>query len=212
MCDPIIIGVATGLMSAVQSIAGYQAQSQAASASERAYQQQRNLNQEAANRAYQQTQLKYKGEMEKATQDAERGLISRLQAQGTTLAAGRAGQSVGGLLADAERVAGKDLGALGMNLAYAQQDYFFGMESIYNQQNTANISAASQRIAAPSAGGLALGIAGSAISGAQTAMSLQAPKGYTDGGGKGGSVPSGSGVNSSSVKFNPQAYNIPRLA
>jgi hypothetical protein len=30
MCDPIIIGIATGLMGAVQSIAGYQAQSQAA--------------------------------------------------------------------------------------------------------------------------------------------------------------------------------------
>jgi hypothetical protein len=97
-----------------------------------------------------------KGEMEKASQQAEQGLVRRLQAQGTTLAAGRAGQSVGGLLADAERVEGKDLGALGMNLAYAQQDYFFGMESIYTQQKTANISAASQRIAAPSAGGLLL--------------------------------------------------------
>ena len=180
MCTPALaIGIATGLMGAVQSIAGYQAQSQAARASEQAYQQQRNLNQEAANRAYQQTQLKMKGEMEKASQQAEQGLVRRLQAQGTTLAAGRAGQSVGGLLADAERVEGKDLGALGMNLAYAQQDYFFGMESIYTQQKSANISAASQRIAAPSAGGLALGLAGSAISGAQTAMSLKAPKGDT---------------------------------
>ena len=59
MCTPALaIGIATGLMSAVQSIAGYQAQSQAASASQRAYEEQRNLNQEAANRAYQQTQLK----------------------------------------------------------------------------------------------------------------------------------------------------------
>jgi hypothetical protein len=86
------------------------------------------LNQEAANRAYQQTQLKMKGEMERASQQAEQGLARRLQAQGTTLAAGRSGQSIGGLLADAERVEGRDLGALGMNLAYAQQDYFFGME------------------------------------------------------------------------------------
>ena len=180
MCTPALaIGIATGLMGAVQSIAGYQAQSQAARASEQAYQQQRNLNQEAANRAYQQTQLKMKGEMEKASQQAEQGLVRRLQAQGTTLAAGRAGQSVGGLLADAERVEGKDLGALGMNLAYAQQDYFFGMESIYTQQNAANISAASQRIAAPSAGGLALGIAGSALSGVQAGLALKAPKGDT---------------------------------
>jgi hypothetical protein len=178
MCNPAIaIGLATGLMGAVQSIAGFQAQSQAARASEQAYQQQRNLNQEAANRAYQQTQLKMKGEMEKASQQAEKGLISRLQAQGTTLAAGRSGQSIGGLLADAERVEGKDLGALGMNLAYAQQDYFFGMENIYQQQNTANISAASQRIAAPSAGGLALGIAGAGLSGVQAGLALKAPKG-----------------------------------
>jgi hypothetical protein len=59
-----------------------------------------------------------------------------------------------------------------MNLAYAQQDYFFGMENIYTQQKTANISAASRRVAAPSVGGLALGLAGSVVSGAQTAMSL----------------------------------------
>jgi hypothetical protein len=207
MCNPAIaIGLATGLMGAVQSIAGFQAQSQAARASEQAYQQQRNLNQEAANRAYQQTQLKMKGEMEKASQQAEQGLVRRLQAQGTTLAAGRSGQSIGGLLADAERVEGKDLGALGMNLAYAQQDYFFGMENIYQQQNTANISAASKRIAAPSAGGLALGIAGAGLSGVQAGLALKAPAAGS------GSVPSGSGTNSSSVKFNPQAYNIPRLA
>jgi hypothetical protein len=162
-------------MSAVQSIAGFQAQSQAAAASQRAYIEQRNLNQQAANRAYQQTQLKLKGEMDKASQQAEQGLVRRLQAQGTALAAGRTGQSIGGLLADAERVEGKDLGALGMNLAYAQQDYFFGMESIFNQQRTADIGAASQRVAAPSAGGLVLGLAGSALSGVSAGMALKAP-------------------------------------
>jgi hypothetical protein len=166
-------------MGAVQSIAGYQAQSQAARASERAYQQQRTLNQEAANRAYQQTQLKMKGEMEKASQQAEQGLVRRLQAQGSTLAAGRTGQGVTGLLADAERVEGRDLGSLGMNLAYAQQDYFFGMENIYQQQKSADITAASQRQAKPSAGGLALGLAGSALSGYSTYTSLKAPKGTT---------------------------------
>ena len=168
MCNPIIIGVATGLMSAVQSIAGYQAQSQAASASEKAYQEQRNLNQEAANRAYQQTQLKMKGEMEKASQQAEQGLVRRLQAQGTTLSAGRSGQSIGGLLADAERVEGKDLGALGMNLAYAQQDYYFNVENTFNQQKSANAQAAQSRISKASVGGLALGLAGAGLSGATT--------------------------------------------
>ena len=169
MCTPALaIGIATGLMSAVQSIAGYQAQSQAASASERAYQEQRNLNQEAANRAYQQTQLKMKGEMERASQQAEQGLVRRLQAQGTTLSAGRAGQSIGGLLADAERVEGKDLGALGMNLAYAQQDYYFNVENTFNQQKSANAQAAQSRISKASVGGLALGLAGAGLSGATT--------------------------------------------
>ena len=175
MCDPVVMGIATGLMGAVQSIAGYQSQSQAARASEQAYQQQRTLNQEAANRAYQQTQLKYLGEENKTTQQAEQGLIRRLQAQGSTLAAGRAGQGIGGLLADAERVEGRDLGTLGMNLAYAQQDYFFGMEDINRQQTTANIQAASERKAKPSAGGLVLGLAGSALSGVQAGMALKAP-------------------------------------
>ena len=184
MCDPVVMGIATGLMGAVQSIAGYQAESSAARASEQAYQQQRTLNQEAANRAYQQTQLKMKGQMEKASQDAERGLIARLQAQGSTLAAGRAGQGIGGLLADAERVEGRDLGTLGMNLAYAQQDYFFGMEDINRQQTSANIQAASQRVGKPSAGGLALGLAGSALSGVQAGLALKAPPA---GGGGGGS-------------------------
>ena len=197
MCTPAIaIGIATGLMGAVQSIAGYQAQSQAASASERAYQQQRNLNQEAANRAYQQTQLKMKGEMDKASQQAEQGLVRRLQAQGTTLAAGRSGQSIGGLLADAERIEGKDLGALGMNLAYAQQDYFFGMEDITRQQTNANIQAASQRVGKPSAGGLVLGLAGAALSGYSAYSSLKAPSAGSDrssGGGGGGYSGGGGG-------------------
>jgi hypothetical protein len=62
-----------------------------------------------------------------------------------------------------------------MNLAYAQQDYFFGMENIYQQQTSANITAASQRQAKPSAGGLALGLAGNVLSGVSAGMALKAP-------------------------------------
>ena len=104
MCTPALaIGIATGVMGAVQSIAGYSAEQQAARESERAYQEQRTLNAEAANRSYQQSQAQLKGEYDKASQKAEELLVQRLQAQGTTLAAGRAGQSVGGLLTDAQR-------------------------------------------------------------------------------------------------------------
>jgi hypothetical protein len=62
-----------------------------------------------------------------------------------------------------------------MNLAYAQQDYFFGMENIYQQQKSADIQAASQRTAKPSAGGLALNLAGNVLSGVSAGMALKAP-------------------------------------
>jgi hypothetical protein len=87
-----------------------------------------------------------------------------------------------------------------MNLAYAQQDYFFGMEDINRQQTSANITAASQRQAKPSAGGLALGLAGNVLSGVSAGMALKAPKGFN--------TPQGS---SSNVKFKPVAFNIPQL-
>ena len=177
---PLIMGIAQAGMGGLTAIASYQAQNQAASASERAYQETRNAALQQQNTQDQKAQLKLKGENEQAAQKAEMNLVRRLQAQGTTLAAGRSGQSIGGLLADAERVEGRDLGALGMNLAYAQQDYFFGMESIYNQQKGANVTAASQRVGKPSAGGLLLGLAGAGLSGYSAYSDLKAPKGYID--------------------------------
>ena len=174
MCNPAIaIGLATGLMGAVQSIAGYQAESQAASASERAYQETRNAALQQQNTQDQKAQLKLTGENEQAAQKAEMNLVRRLQAQGTTLAAGRAGQSVGGLLADAERVEGKDLGALGMNLAYAQQDYYFNVENNFLAAKSTINQAASQRKAKPSGASLALGIAGAGLAGASSFTELK---------------------------------------
>ena len=178
MCEAIVLGVASFAMSAVGSIASYQAQSQAATASEQAYQQQRDLNQQAANKAYQQQQLKFKGEFDQASQKAEELLTKRLQAQGNIMASGRTGQSVGALLTDAQRTEGRDLGTLGLNLAYAQQEYGFGMENIFQQQQVGNVSAASQRLATPSAGALVLGIGEAGLAGANTYMSLKAPKGF----------------------------------
>lgn len=182
MCEAITwslaLGIASAGMGAVSSIASYQSQSQAAAASEQAYQQQRDLNQQAANRAYQQQQLKFKGEFDQASQKAEELLTKRLQAQGNIMASGRTGQSVGALLTDAQRVEGRDLGTIGLNLAYAQQNYAFGMEDIYQQQKTANVQAASQRTSQPSVGGLVLGLGQSALSGISMANSLKAPKGF----------------------------------
>jgi hypothetical protein len=188
------MGVATFAMGAMQSIASYQSQSAAAAASEQAYQQQRTAyeaqlsqNQLAANKAYQQTQLKLKGEYDQAAQTAEKLLTQRLQSQGTVLASGRTGQSVGGLIADAQRTEGKDLANLGLNLAYAQQDYGFGMESIVDQQFGANAQAtsninqaAANRVAAPSAGSLVLGIGEAALSGYGSYSSMKAPKAFNN--------------------------------
>jgi hypothetical protein len=171
----IAIGITQAVAQAGMSIANFVSQTQASRASQRAYQEQRNLNAEAANRAYQQAQLKLKGEFDQASQKSEQLLTERLQAQGTTLAAGRSGQSIGGLLMDAQRVEGKDLGSLAMNLANSQQDYFFSAQNIFQQQQNANVSAASQRIAAPSVAGLALELGGAALSGASAFASLKAP-------------------------------------
>jgi len=171
----IAIGISQAVASAGMSIANFVSQSQAASASERAYQEQRDLNAAAANTAYQQAQLKLKGEFDQASQESEKLLVQRLQSQGTTLAAGRTGQSIGGLLMDAQRTEGKDLATLSMNLANAQQDYFFSSDSVFQQQQSANVSAANQRLSSPSVGGLLLELGGAALSGVAAAVPFKAP-------------------------------------
>ena len=176
MCLPVIVGVATAAMGAMSSIAGYSAERQATKESERAYQEQRNLNAQAANRSYQQSQAQLKGEFDQASQKAEQLLVQRLQAQGSTLAAGRAGQSIGGLLTDAQRTEGRDLATLGMNLGYAQQDYTWNVQNVFEQHKSANIQAAAQRKPMPSTGGLLLGLGGAALSGVSAYASLKAPK------------------------------------
>jgi hypothetical protein len=189
MCDPAIgLGIATAVMGAVQSIAGYSSERAAARESERAYQEQRQLNAQAADRGYQQAQAKLKGSYDQASQKAEELLVQRLQTQGTTLAAGRAGQSIGGLLTDAQRTEGKDLATLGMNLATDQGDYNWTVNDLYASHKAANIQAAAQRKAMPSTGGLLLGLGGAALSGVSAGFSLKAPAAGGGGGGGGGSA------------------------
>lgn len=184
---PAIVGIAQAGLGAVQSIAAYSAERAAARESERAYQEDRNFKAEAANRGYQQAQAQFKGKVDQATQKAEELLKQRLQAQGTTLAAGRAGQSIGGLLTDAQRTEGKDLATLGMNLATDQGDYTWTVNDIYASHKSAIIASAAQRKAMPSKGGLILGLGSAALSGISAAVPLIAPAaGATGGGSKGG--------------------------
>jgi hypothetical protein len=165
MCEAISLGIATALMGTLSSIASYQTQGAQARASQQVYEQQRRLNAEAANVGYQKAQLKYKGEYDKAADTAQKLSIQRLQTQGTTLAAGRAGQSIGGLLTDAQRVEGRDLATLGMNLASSGTEYGYDVLDIFTSQKSANAEAASKRTAKPSMGGLVLGVGSALVAG-----------------------------------------------
>jgi len=186
MCEAITLGIGTALMGAVSSIAGYQAESAQARASQQNYEEQRRLNAEAANVGYQKAQARLKGSYDQASQQAEQLLVQRLQAQGSTLAAGRSGQSVSTLLTDAQRTEGRDLATLGMNLATDQGDYNWTVNDLYTSQKNANIQAAAQRKAKPSTGGLLMGIGGAALSGVSAGLALKAPSGGNlPGGGKG---------------------------
>jgi hypothetical protein len=166
MCNPAIaIGVATAVMGAMQSIAAYQTQRAQARVSQQTYEQQRLLDDEAANVGYQKAQLKHKTEKDKADQTAQNLTVQRLQTQGTTLAAGRSGQSIGGLLTDAQRVEGRDLATLGMNLASSGTEYGYDVLGIFTEHKSARAQAASKRTANPSTGGLLLGVGSSLMAG-----------------------------------------------
>jgi len=185
MCLPVIAGLATFAQNALGTIASYNQQQQEYNAqmeayrqSERVYAQQIRLNAEAANRGYVSEQQKLQGEFMKASQEAQGRLVQSLQAQGTVLASGRTGQSIGLLVSDAEREFGRDYANIAQNLAFARQDYGTGMESIYQNAKSANAVTASNRMlqpTAPSGTGLVTGLAGAALSGIGTFAALKAP-------------------------------------
>lgn len=205
MCDPVVgLGVATFAMGAMQSIAGYQQQQaqyeyqkqvqdaqyaqqmQAYEASQKAYDAQLEENKAAAQRAYSQEQLKLKGEMDKARNDALNGLRAKLQAQGQIRALGRSGRTQDVLASQAEREYGQDLANLGTNLGYAQQAYDLGALDIQAQYRSANAQAAANRMfqpmkpmygPPPSKASMILGIGQAAVSGFGTYQSLKAPAG-----------------------------------
>lgn len=209
MCLPVIAGLANFATQALGTIASYNQQQQEYDAqmaayrrSEQIYAQQVQLNAEAANRGYVSEQQKLQGEFMKASQEAQGRLVQSLQAQGTVLASGRTGQSIGLLMSDAEREYGRDLTNIAQNLAFARQDYATGAESIYQNQKSANNVAASNRMlkpAAPSSTGLITGLAGAALSGIGTFASLKAPA--AGGGGGFGSLGGGGGSASNAYKM-----------
>jgi hypothetical protein len=204
MCLPAAaVGIITAVTSVVGSIASYSQQQQQTSyqnavaqqqyqnelvaydRSVRATQEQYRLNTEAANRGYISEQNKLRSEYQKTVLEQQNLLVSSLQSQGTVLASGRSGQSIGLLMADAERQYGRDLATLGLNMAQANNDFFASTESIYNQAQSANNVAAANQMLKPNAPimapgpspiGLVAGIASSGLSGYQAYASLNPPK------------------------------------
>jgi hypothetical protein len=128
----------------------YQIQMEAYAANQKTYRDQLDLNQKAANRAYQAEQLKLASERKQAAVNAQELFVQKMQAQGQILATGRAGQGIGLLVSDAERVYGRDLAMLGTNLGYATDETMMGLESIFMDQQSADLRAASARMLEPS--------------------------------------------------------------
>jgi hypothetical protein len=204
----VVGAIASAASTAVGSIASYSAQQQQAEyeyqnairardyeyavnmrsyeASQQAYNQQIEQNRLAANRGYEREQLKLKGEYDKAAQQAQVLFVQRMQAQGQALAAGRTGQSIGLMINDAQREYGRDLANLGTNLGYATTESVLGLESIFLEQKSSDLLAASQRMLEPSkgpapvkapvsAGSLVAGIGGGILGGIGTYSSTKAP-------------------------------------
>lgn len=234
MCAPIVVGIITAVTSIVGSIASYsqqqqevayqnsvnqqrfQAELQAYERSVSATQEQYRLNAESANRAYVSEQNKLRAEYQRAVTEQQTLLTSSLQSQGTVLASGRTGQSVGLLMSDADRQYGRDLATLGLNLAWAENDYFNNVQGVFNEaQSQNNIVASNQMlkpnapipIPGPSPLGLITGIAGGAMGGYQAFSALKAPAAGGGGGGGGSGGGSGSSWRGSS-QFQPGTPSI----
>jgi hypothetical protein len=183
----------------------FEVQKQGFEQSEQSFFQQIDLNNQAANRAYMSEQVKLNFEQKKAAMEAHQLMASSAQAQGKILASGRSGQSLGMLANDASRETSRDLATLGLSLGYAQQDYFSGTQSIFEQvQSSQNIAQGNRMLAPvaplkatptlagtvlapdpinitamkspkPSALGLVADLAGAGLSGYQAYSSLKAP-------------------------------------
>ena len=150
-------------------------------ASQQAYAQQLQLNAEAANRAYIADQVRLKNEYDKASIEAQKASVTALQAQGNILASGRVGKSIGLLAQDAERTYGRDMATLGINLGYANEDYYLSSRQTFQQAQSANAQAAANRMiepTAPSSLGLIAGLSGAAFDGLSTFRSFT-PSGQT---------------------------------
>ena len=130
-------------------IAKYTAEVRASHRANLAYYDQISNNQEAANRVYVQEQVKLKEAATKANFKAQEIYAKSIGTQGTVLASGMTGQSVGLLALDAERQAGLGIAEQTASINSAQQQAAVAMESAYIQNRSENNLAHNKLPASP---------------------------------------------------------------
>ena len=102
------------------------------------------LNDEAANTAYLQEQVKLQEVRRKASFEAQAALAKSIGNQGKILASGRTGQSVGLLVKDVERQQGFTTAAANASVESAAQAASVGMQAAENQAESANNKATNE--------------------------------------------------------------------
>lgn len=107
------------------------------------------LNRDATSRAFMAEQQKLRDAEAQAALEGQKLLTTNLQTQGTILASGRTGQSIGLLANDASRVYGQNAAILGRNVDTAYGDYMNNAGMAVLRQLSADAEATSRLIPEP---------------------------------------------------------------
>lgn len=129
--------------------AEYRAQMRAYEQSEITYAAQMDLNIKAANRAYEGEQIKLVSQKEQMALEAGGLMREGQKQQGAIAASGRQGASINRMMTDVEQTYARDIGILGMNLAYAVTGAKVGMHDGWLAAQSANQEAESNRMLKP---------------------------------------------------------------
>ncbi len=121
-----------------QQVQQYVGQVEAQQAGVKQYQKQINNNNSAANKSYQQEQVKLQEARSQAAFKAQSNYAKAIGAKGSILAAGQSGQSIGLLALDADRQAGLATAEQNASLRSAEASAAIGMDITYDQAQSAN--------------------------------------------------------------------------
>ena len=127
-----------------QQVEKYVGDVQAQQAGVNQYQKQISNNNSALNKSYQQEQLKLQEARTSAAFKAQSNYAKAIGAKGSVLAAGQSGQSIGLLAMDADRQAGFATAEQNASLRGAESSAAVGMDTAYDQAQSANNQAFSQ--------------------------------------------------------------------